>query len=220
MRMNFLCCNLWSLPLLFYCTLLRSQPPSSSHLPIRQLRTTIRGPETYFLQTKQKQFFQLLLIYHFLQSSNHFEYLLDSRTPVSILYCKAKNWIWYSRCGLKCWTEGMIAPLHQLTILMLIQNIIQLAIFPTRAHCWSVFAFVSTRTPRSLLWKLLCSQLTPAWVETVFPFHLQDFTSFLSSHFSSMWTAVLSFGTSAALHNALSANLLEVHSILSSRSLI
>lgn len=189
MTMNFPYCSLWSLPLLFYCTLL-SQPPPPSHLPIRQLRTTIRCPKAYFLQTKQNQFFQLLLICHLLHSHNHFGYLLDSRISVSILYCKAKNWIWYSRCGLKCWTEGMIAPLHQLTILLLIQNIIQLAFFPTRAHCWSMFAFVSTRTPRSLPGKLLCSQSTPAWVERFFPFHLQYFMRFLSSHFSSRWRSL------------------------------
>lgn len=147
-------------------------------------------PWGLFLHTKQNQFFQLLLICHLLQSPNNFGYLLDSRTSVSILYCKAKNRIWYSRCGLKCWTEGIIAPLHQLTILLVIQNTVQLAFFPRRAHCWFMFTFVSTRTSRSLPGKLLCSQSTPDWVERVFPFHLQDFMRFLSSHFSSTWRSL------------------------------
>lgn len=138
---------------------------------------------------------------------------------VCILCCKAENWIWYSRCGLKCWTEGLIAPLNQLTILLLIQNSINWPSSP-QGHTADTRLLWCPPGPLGPLLKscFVASQPQPEWMG--FSCSMCRTSRFPSFHFSSLLRslqiAVLSFGISAVI----SANLLKVHSILLSRSLL
>jgi len=156
---------------------------------------------------------------------------LDSFQYVHVSLC-VQNWMLCSRFSLTTTEQTLRIPSSGLlAILFLMLHKMLLLFLPARAHCQLRFNLLSATTPRSF-----SAEQLPCWVpqhilvHEVMPPQVQrrcmlNFMSFFSPHFSTLsrllWKAAGPLSLSATPPSFLpSVNLLQVHSVLSPRSLI